>query len=87
MYSFFKPFSKDKYLLKTKDTMIQIEKLIGIQELSKELKMNRYTIYKKMSKNQFPKGVKVNGRRMFKPKQIVKYFNDLGVQVTTFKVK
>ena len=66
--------------------MIQIEKLIGIEELSKELKMNRYTIYKKMSKNQFPKGVKVNGRRMFKPNQIVEYFNGIGVEVEVSEI-
>ncbi len=66
--------------------MIQIEKLIGIEELSKELKMNRYTIYKKMSKNQFPKGVKLNGRRLFKPSQIVEYFNGIGVDVDVSEI-
>ena len=61
--------------------MIQFETLIGIEELSKEIGLNKYTIYKKIRENKFPKGVKVNGRRMFKPEMILSYYNDLGISV------
>ncbi len=61
--------------------MIQFETLIGIEELSKELGINKYTIYKKMRENRFPKGIKINGKRMFKPDMILNYYKDLGISV------
>ena len=46
--------------------MIQLEALLPIEDLSKQLGLNKYTIYQKIRKNKFPKGVKLNGRRLFK---------------------
>lgn len=63
-------------------TMIQFETLIGIEELSKEIGLNKYTIYKKIQKDKFPKGVKVNGRRLFKPETIKEYYQTIGVDIT-----
>ena len=62
--------------------MIQFETLIGIDELSKEIGLNKYTIYKKIQKDKFPKGVKVNGRRLFKPKTIIEYYQTIGIDIT-----
>ena len=62
--------------------MIKFESLIGIEELSKEIGLNKYTLYKKMRENKFPKGVKVNGRRLFKPESIKDYYQTIGVDVT-----
>jgi len=61
--------------------MIHFETLLGIDELSKQIGMNKFTIYKKIQKNQFPKGVKINGRRMFRPEQIKSYYENLGVEI------
>ena len=63
-------------------TMIQFETLIGIDELSKEIGLNKYTIYKKIKKDKFPKGVKVNGKRLFKPQSIKEYYQTIGVDIT-----
>ena len=62
--------------------MIQIETLLGIEELSKELGICKYTIYKKIRENKFPKGVKVNGRRKFQPHTIKDFYEGIGVKVT-----
>ena len=62
--------------------MIKFESLIGIEELSKEIGLNKYTLYNKMRENKFPKGVKVNGRRLFKPESIKDYYKTIGVDVT-----
>lgn len=66
--------------------MIKIENLIGIEDLSREIGISKYTIYSKMRKNQFPCGVKLNGKRKFKPSEIVDYFQNIGinVEVTSF---
>jgi predicted DNA-binding transcriptional regulator AlpA len=64
------------------NTMIKFESLIGIEELSKEIGLNKYTLYKKMRENKFPKGVKVNGRRLFKPESIKEYYQTIGVDIT-----
>ena len=62
--------------------MIQFETLIGIEELSKEIGLNKYTLYKKMRDNKFPKGLKVNGRRLFKPSSIKEYYQTIGVDIS-----
>ena len=61
--------------------MITFEPLLGIEELSKEIGINKYTIYKKIRQNNFPKGIKVNGRRLFKPQEIKEHYNQLGIKV------
>jgi excisionase family DNA binding protein len=53
--------------------MIQLEALLPIEDLSKQLGLNKYTIYQKIRKNKFPKGVKLNGRRLFKTTEIEEY--------------
>ncbi|MEY5068536.1 MAG: hypothetical protein RLZ47_398 [Bacteroidota bacterium] len=62
--------------------MIQFETLLGIEELSKELGICKYTIYKKIRENSFPKGVKVNGRRKFQPELIKDFYERMGIKVT-----
>jgi len=62
--------------------MIQFETLLGIEELSKELGICKYTIYKKIRENNFPKGVKVNGRRKFQPELIKDFYEGMGIKVT-----
>jgi predicted DNA-binding transcriptional regulator AlpA len=62
--------------------MIKFETLIGIEELSKEIGLNKYTLYKKMRENKFPKGVKVNGKRLFKPDSIKEYYQNIGINIT-----
>jgi predicted DNA-binding transcriptional regulator AlpA len=61
--------------------MITLEALLGIDELSKELGINKYTLYKKIRKDKFPKGIKVNGRRLFKPETIKEYYNGFGIDI------
>jgi len=60
--------------------MIQLEVLLPIEDLSKQLGLNRYTIYQKIRKNKFPKGVKLNGRRLFKTTEIEEYIQSLNIQ-------
>jgi predicted DNA-binding transcriptional regulator AlpA len=62
--------------------MIQFETLLGIEELSKDLGICKYTIYKKIRENKFPKGVKVNGKRKFQPQSIKEFYERNGVKVT-----
>lgn len=59
--------------------MIQFEPLVGINELSKQLGMNKYTIYHKIRREKFPKGVKLNGKRLFKKTELESYFESLNV--------
>lgn len=59
--------------------MIQFEPLLGIDELSKQLGMNKYTIYHKIRREKFPKGVKLNGKRLFKIKELESYFESLNI--------
>ena len=63
--------------------MIQIEPLLHIDEVSKQIGINRFTIYKKIRENKFPKGIKYNGKRMFKVSEIMDHFSklDIGVQI------
>ena len=60
--------------------MIQLEALLPIEDLSKQLGLNKYTIYQKIRKNKFPKGVKLNGRRLFKTTEIEEYLQSLNIQ-------
>ena len=66
--------------------MITFEPLLGIEELSKELGVNKYTLYKKIREDKFPKGIKVNGRRLFKPETIKDYYNELGIDIVITKI-
>lgn len=61
--------------------MITFEPLLGIEELSNELGVNKYTLYKKIREDKFPKGTKVNGKRYFKPTEIKEHYNQLGIEV------
>ena len=61
--------------------MITFEPLLGIEELSNELGVNKYTLYKKIREDKFPKGVKVNGRRYFKPIEIKEHYNQIGIDL------
>ena len=60
--------------------MIKLEALLPIEDLSKQLGLNKYTIYQKIRKNKFPKGVKLNGRRLFKKTEIEEYLQSLNIQ-------
>ena len=61
--------------------MITFEPLLGIEELSNELGVNKYTLYKKIREDKFPKGTKLNGKRYFKPTEIKEHFNQMGIEV------
>ena len=61
--------------------MITFEPLLGIEELSKELGVNKYTLYKKIREDKFPKGIKVNGKRLIKPTEIKEHYNQMGIEV------
>ena len=65
--------------------MIQFEPLFTIEELSNELSINKYTLYKKIRDNKFPRGVKVNGQRYWKPEEIKNYYNQMGIEVQILK--
>jgi predicted DNA-binding transcriptional regulator AlpA len=60
--------------------MIQLEPLLGIEELSKQIGMNKFSIYYKIRNNKFPKGVKLNGKRLFKKSELEDYFNSLNIK-------
>jgi predicted DNA-binding transcriptional regulator AlpA len=61
--------------------MITFEPLLGIEELSNELGVNKYTLYKKIREDKFPKGTKLNGKRYFKPTEIKEHYNQMGIEV------
>jgi predicted DNA-binding transcriptional regulator AlpA len=61
--------------------MITFEPLLGIEELSNELGVNKYTLYKKIREDKFPKGTKLNGKRYFKPTEIKEHYNQIGIEV------
>jgi predicted DNA-binding transcriptional regulator AlpA len=61
--------------------ILQLEPLFTIDELSNQIGINKYTLYKKIRENKFPKGVKINGRRKWKIEEIENYYKDLGIQV------
>ena len=65
--------------------MIKFEPLFSIQELCNEIGLNKYTIYKKIRENKFPKGVKINGKRYFKPDVIKHHFEEMGINVQITK--
>lgn len=66
--------------------MITFEPLLGIEELSKELGVNKYTLYKKIREDKFPKGTKMNGKRYFKPVEIKEYYNQMGIEIIISKI-
>jgi predicted DNA-binding transcriptional regulator AlpA len=61
--------------------MITFEKLIGMEELTKELNISKYTIYLLRRNQKFPKGVKLNGKRFFKVTELEDYFKSLNIKV------
>jgi predicted DNA-binding transcriptional regulator AlpA len=65
--------------------MIQFEPLFTIEELSNELSINKYTLYKKIREDKFPRGVKVNGQRYWKPEEIKNHYNQMGIEVQILK--
>ena len=65
--------------------MIKLEPLFTIDELSNEIGLNKYTIYSKIRKNKFPKGIKVNGKQKWKVDVIKNYYNELGLEVEIIK--
>ncbi len=65
--------------------MIKFEPLFTIHELCNEMGLNKYTIYKKIRENKFPKGVKINGKRYFKPEVIKHHFEEMGIDVQISK--
>jgi len=66
--------------------MITFEPLLGIEELSKELGVNKYTLYKKIREDMFPKGTKMNGKRYFKPVEIKEHYNQMGIEIMISKI-
>ncbi len=66
--------------------MITFEPLLGIEELSKELGVNKYTLYKKIREDKFPKGTKMNGKRYFKPVEIKEHYNQMGIEIMISKI-
>ncbi len=60
--------------------MIQLEPLLGIEELSKQMGMNKFSIYHKIRNNKFPKGVKIMGKRKFKLTELQQYFTSLNIE-------
>ena len=72
----------NEILITNNTTMnLQLEPLFTIDELSNQIGINKYTLYKKIRENKFPRGVKINGRRKWKPEMIKDYYNELGIQV------
>ena len=67
--------------------MIQntFENLITIEELSTKLDLNPSTLYRKIREDKFPKGIKVDGRRYFKVKEITTHYNQMGIDVVVMK--
>ena len=61
--------------------MITIEPLYHITDLVEMIGISRYSIYKKIKKNIFPIGVKLNGKRMFKESEIKDYYSKIGVKI------
>jgi len=61
--------------------MITIEPLLTVDEVSSMIGINKFTLYKKIKENKFPKGIKFNGKRKWKPDEIKLYFNQLGLNV------
>jgi predicted DNA-binding transcriptional regulator AlpA len=60
--------------------MIQLEPLMGIEDVCKELGINKYTLFHRIRKNAFPKGVKIMGKRKFKLSELQQYFTSLNIE-------
>lgn len=65
--------------------MIKFEPLFTIHELCNEIGFNKYTLYKKIREDKFPRGVKVNGQRYWKPDEIKNHYNKMGIEVQILK--
>lgn len=63
-----------------KNNMIQTEPLISIDELAKELGMNKFSIYHNIRLRRFPEGIKIRGRRLFRKKDIESYFDKFNLE-------
>jgi hypothetical protein len=57
------------------------EPIILIDDLEKIIGVNKFTLYKRIRNNQFPKGVKFNGKKWFRLTDLQKYYDDLGIKV------
>jgi predicted DNA-binding transcriptional regulator AlpA len=57
------------------------EPIILIDDLEKIIGVNKFTLYKRIRNNQFPKGVKFNGKKFFRQSDLQKYYDDLGIKV------
>jgi len=64
---------------------LQFENLITIEELSTKLDMNPSTLYRKIREEKFPKGIKIDGKRYFKPIEIKEHYNQMGIEVDITK--
>ncbi len=60
--------------------MIQLEPLIGVEDVCKELGINKYTLFHRIRRNTFPKGVKIMGKRKFKLSELQQYFSSLNIE-------
>ena len=61
--------------------MIKCEPLIGIDQLSSDLSINKHTLYRKIRENKFPSGIKLNGKWVWKPRVIKEYYNNMGISI------
>lgn len=64
---------------------LQFENLITIEELSTKLDLNPSTLYRKIREQNFPKGIKVDGRRYFKINEIKSHYKQMGIEVIVMK--
>lgn len=57
------------------------EPLIQLNELEKMIGVNKFTLYKRIRNNQFPSGIKYNGKKWFRISDIQDYYDGLGIKV------
>ncbi|RXK48257.1 helix-turn-helix transcriptional regulator [Aquirufa rosea] len=57
------------------------EPIIQLDELEKLIGVKKFTLYKRIRKNQFPSGIKYNGKKWFRISDIQDYYDDLGLKV------
>jgi len=57
------------------------EPIILIDDLEKILNISKFTLYKRIRNNQFPTGIKYNGKKWFRIADLQKYYDDLGIKV------
>jgi hypothetical protein len=57
------------------------EPIILIDDLEKILNISKFTLYKRIRNNQFPTGIRYNGKRWFRLTDLQKYYDDLGIKV------